>query len=239
MGETVEWFFGRGLSIGCGLKWSVPPEWGVCERSDLVDRVKKAIAEEMKSAAVDTQDIRRFLELLARRTVAGWRHRFLTTNWDYLLQREMLALGLKEQPSWLANSHVFHLNGTVEVLHDNSRRSAIVLESDGGDARVATAEGEIAYNQFIWSRNFVVVGMSFECAVDKYLLSALQRVNQEVPIGESNWVVLNPDEGTLANACDAIQAALPDASVQGRRCTFGEWLDAGLPELRQSGALAA
>ena len=41
--------------------------------------------------------------------------------------------------------------------------------------------GYIAYNKFIWSQTFVVVGMSFECQVDKYLLSALKRVEDDLP----------------------------------------------------------
>lgn len=189
MAHTVEWFFGRGLSIG-------------------------------------------------NRTVSPWRHQFHTTNWDFLLQREILALGHKVQPPWCAETHVYHLNGTVEDLPDNSRRSVFVLESDAPHARVATTEGDIAYNKFIWSQTFVVVGMSFECEVDRYLLSALKRVEDDLPIGESFWIVLNPNTDALSATCARLQVALPRAKIVGSATTFRAWIDAQVPELQRRGAIA-
>lgn len=237
MAQIVEWFFGRGLSIGCGLTWGVPPEWNAYPRDEQIARIKAAITSEMSAAYVDTKDIRLFLNLVAKHTVSPWRHQFHTTNWDFLLQREILALGHKAEPPWYAEAHVYHLNGTVEDLPDNSRRSAFVLESDPPQARVATTEGDIAYNKFIWSQTFVVVGMSFECEVDKYLLSALKRVEDELPIGESFWVVLNPNADALSTTCARLQAALPRAKIVSRASTFRAWLNAQLPELQSHGAL--
>lgn len=155
-----------------------------------------------------------------------------------MLQRAILALGHKVQPPWCAETHVHHLNGTVEDLPDNSRRTAFVLESDPAQARVATIEGKIAYNKFIWSQTFVVVGMSFECEVDKYLLSALNRVEDDLPIGESFWIVLNPDSNALSATCARLQAALPRAKIAGSAITFRAWLDAQVPELQSRGAIA-
>lgn len=238
MAHTVEWFFGRGLSIGCGLKWVVPTDWHSLPRDEQIARIKVALVSEMSTAYVDTGDIRLFLALLAKHTVSPWRHQFHTTNWDFLLQREILALGHKLQPPWCAETHVYHLNGTVEDLPDNSRRSMFVLESDPAGARVATTEGNIAYNKFIWSQTFVVVGMSFECEVDKYLLSALKRVEDDLPIGESFWIVLNPNTGVLSATCDRLQAALPRAKIVGSVTTFRAWLDAQAPELKSRGAIA-
>ena len=238
MSHTVEWFFGRGLSIGCGLSWTVPAEWHAFNRDDRIARIKAALSSEMSACHVNTSDIRHFLDLLAQRTVSPWRHQFHTTNWDYLLQREILNLGLTVQPPWCAESHVYHLNGTVEKLPDNLRRSQFVLESDPAQQRVATTEGDIAFNKFIWSNVFVVVGMSFECEVDRYLLSALKRVEDDLPIGESTWIVLNPNEETLASTRARLQAALPQASIAGSATTFRAWLNAGTPELQSCGALA-
>jgi hypothetical protein len=113
-----------------------------------------------------------------------------------------------------------------------------VLESDPPGARVATTEGNIAYNKFIWSQTFVVVGMSFECEVDKYLLSALKRVEDDLPIGESFWIVLNPNTDTLSATCDRLQTALPRAKIVGSVTTFRAWLDAQAPELESRGAIA-
>lgn len=238
MAPTVEWFFGRGLSIGCGLTWAVPAEWHALPRDDQIARIKVAVLSEMSASHIDTSDIRYFLDLLANRTVSHWRHQFHTTNWDYLLQREILALKHTVQPPWCAESHVYHLNGTVEDLPDNSRRSLFVLESDPAHVRVATTEGKIAYNKFIWSQTFVIVGMSFECEVDRYLLSAIQRVEDDLPIGESYWIVLNPDVNALTSTCARLQAALPRARVVSNATTFGEWLRARVPELQSRGAIA-
>lgn len=238
MAHIVEWFFGRGLSIGCGLTWDVPQEWNAFSRDELIAHIKAAIASEMSAAYVDTTDIRLFLDLVAEHTVSPWRHQFHTTNWDYLLQREILALGHKVQPPWSAETHVYHLNGTVEDLPNNSQRSAFVLESDPPQARVRTVEGNIAYNKFIWSQTFVVVGMSFECDVDKYLLSALNRVEDDLPIGESFWVVVNPNAEALDITCARLQASLPRARIVKREATFRTWLNAQLPELQSLGVLA-
>lgn len=238
MSSRVDWFFGRGLSIGCGLNWSVPADWTSLPRDDQIGRIKEAVLDEMKAPYVKTTDIQRLLDVLANNTVAPWRHQFFTTNWDYLLQREILDLGLTAQPSWCAETHVYHLNGTVEVLPDNSRRSAFVLESDTGDARVSTREGNIAFDKLIWNRTFVVVGMSFECEVDKFLLSALRRVEDDLPVGESRWLVVNPNAQALAASSSRLKAALPRAKIVEVPMEFGAWLQAKLPELQACGAIA-
>ena len=145
MTKIVEWFFGRGLSIGCGLQWAVPIEWQELARDEQILRIKATLPVEMQAPGVNTEDIRLFLDLLATRTKPSWLHQFHTANWDYLLQREILALGYTVQPPWCAETHVYHLNGTVEDLPDNSQRSQFILESDSADARVATTEGNIAF----------------------------------------------------------------------------------------------
>lgn len=238
MTQIVEWFFGRGLSIGCGLTWAVPAEWHALHRADQIESIKRAVRSKMAGNDVNTVDIQYFLDLLANYTVAPWRHQFHTTNWDYLLQRKIRSLGHTVQPPWCAETHVYHWNGTVEELADNSHRSAIVLESDPPSARVATTEGNIAFNKFVWSQTFVVVGMTFECDVDKFLLTMLQRVEDDLPIGESYWIVVNPSVAALNEACLRLQAALPRAKIIGVAKTFGMWLRDGVPVLRSRGAIA-
>lgn len=239
MTPRIDWFFGRGLSIGCGLDWSVPPEWAKLTRAEAIARIKSSVIDQMSAPYVCTADISLFLSILAKHTVQPWQHQFHTTNWDYLLQREICALGLTVQPPWCAETHVYHLNGTVENLPNNSNRSEFVLESDPQHARIATIEGDKAFNKFIWNRTFVVVGMSFECDVDKYLLSSIQRLQDDLPIGESNWYILNPNEVDLASTANRIIAALPRARVTTLPKTFRAWLDEKLPELQACGALAA
>lgn len=236
--KCVNWLFGRGLSIGCSLPWVVPLEWREIPREEQINRIKAALRAEMNTPSVDCTVIRSLLGLLSSHTNQGWRHRFVTTNWDYLLQREILDLGLSVLPSWLGNSHVFHLNGTVENLPDNSNRSPFLLEEDSGAQRVNTPEANIVYNQMIWDRQFVVVGMSFECDTDQFLLSALGRVEDELPIGESSWIIVNPDKTALDASCQRIENALPRASVMPVRTTLSEWLESCPQELGEWGTLA-
>lgn len=96
----------------------------------------------------------------------------------------------------------------------------------------------MTYNQIIWDRAFVVVGMSFECETDKFLLTALNRVEDDLPIGESNWVVVNPDANALQKSCAHITLALPRATVQAIPATLDQWVHDGLREVRAWGAIA-
>jgi len=173
--------------------------------------------------------------MLSRRTATGWRHRFLTTNWDTLLEREVDAACPIECPPWLESSFVFHLNGTVQNVLDSSRRSCFLLESDPIDTRIAKLESNLAFASMTWSDAFVVVGMSFECATDNSLLTALGNV--PLPVEGSRWIVVNPDESALGTVCANIQSRLPNATVIGVRKGFAEWLHAGLSELQELGVL--
>ena len=88
----VNWLFGRGLSMGCNLKWEVPSEWGKLCREECIDLIKKELTLQMDYSHVDTSSIKDFIKALSDRTNAGFRHRLITTNWDYLLQKEISAL---------------------------------------------------------------------------------------------------------------------------------------------------
>ena len=239
MATRVDWFFGRGLSIGCGLQWSVPEDWAMLERPVLVNRIVHAVRNEMEQPHIDTTDIREFLSFLAQRTTVPWQHQFHTTNWDYLLQREISALELCAQPQWCANTHVYHLNGTVESLDDNQHRSAIVLETDPASARTPTTETNTAFSKIIWNTTFVIVGMSFECEVDKFILHSLNRVQDDLPIGESHWILVNPNANALVATSRRLQEALPNGRIVTVASFFGEWLRSEMPELQVTGAVDA
>jgi hypothetical protein len=210
----------------------MPDDWKDCPRGRQVTLIEQAILNEMAAPHIDTRDISKFLDILATKTAPGWQHRFHTMNWDYLLQREISARfpSGTQKPSWLATSHVFHHNGSAEASHANFLRSPILLESDLQDARRPCLESEKAFNQLVWSRLFVVVGMSFECAVDRFLFKALERVREDLPVVESCWVVINPNASALKDTHSKILAALPEAKVWTRTSTFGRWLDR-LPEV--------
>jgi hypothetical protein len=207
-------------------------------RDEKIDRIKNVLRQEMNKPSVDCSVIQSLFTLLSAPISQGWRHRFITTNWDYLLQREILDLGLPVLPLWLANSHVFHINGTIENLTDNSYRNPFLLEEDSGIQRASTPEANIVYNQMIWDRYFVVVGMSFECETDQFLLRALGRVEDDLPIGESLWIVINPDKKVLDLSCQRIENVLPRASLTPVSATLSEWLQSGTQELRKWGIIS-
>lgn len=239
MTQVVEWFFGRGLSIGCGLRWSVPEVWKAFSREDQVAMITQAIQEEMSAAHIDTRDIEAFLDLLATRTTKGWQHRFHTTNWDYLLRLEIgrrFPAGTVK-PWWLASSHVYHHNGTAEMPSGDPFRSPLLLESDPHTARSPSPESNSAFEKLIYSRLFVVVGMSFECAVDRFLFRALNRVQDDLQVGESCWIVVNPSASAVKETHSKILDALPAAAVCTRAVNFGYWVQKKLPELINHGVL--
>jgi hypothetical protein len=239
MTQVVEWFFGRGLSIGCGLDWNVPDKWKSLPREDQVAKIRQAIPEEMSGAHIDTRDIEAFLDILATQTQPDWQHRLHTTNWDYLLQREIsrrFPAG-SVKPWWLASSHVYHHNGTAEVPSSDPFRSQLLLESDPQTARLPSPESNTAFQKMVSSRLFVVVGMSFECAVDRFLFSALNRVQDQLQVGESRWIVVNPSANALEDTHSRILDALPSAAVCTRAVGFRYWVQKKLPELVKRGVL--
>lgn len=246
MPNRVDWLLGRGLSIACGLGWIVPTAWGNIPRLQKIEHIRDALRQEMAAASVNCSAINQLLKLLAHHSGSGWQHQFVTTNWDYLLQRELRQFVQRGnlnsepamKPSWLAKSHVYHLNGTVELRHDESNSSPFLLEEDPACQRCFTLEANCAYNSMIWNKTFVVVGMSFECETDKFLLNRLGHVQDDLPIGESLWLVVNPDSAAVNLSCSRISSVLPQAKVVGIARGFQAWIDDGLPELQCHGALA-
>ena len=125
MRSACFWIFGRGASIANGLRWTVPSEWyanlsaGRISREQVIDRIKQALNQEMNKAAVHGKAYRRLIAELSLRTSDSWYHRFVTTNWDTLLERELYPVIDAERvvPAWLGmESYVFHLNGTIELV---------------------------------------------------------------------------------------------------------------------------
>ncbi|HEY0294369.1 MAG TPA: hypothetical protein VGC69_03425 [Bordetella sp.] len=228
---TTIWLFGRGLSCNCGLTWTVPESWRSLPRDEQIERIKPAIRTEMNSPNVDISSIRRLLDDLAAKTPDGQKHRFGTTNWDYLLQREILVRSHDAwdgiQPVWLAESHVSHINGTAEELENNAHRSPFLLEEDAYDKRTKSVEADNFYNFMIGGWRFVVVGMSFECEIDRFLLYSLGRVQDDLPIGESTWLVVNRNYEALEKTRTAIADHLPRAKIVAVQSSFSDWQNNG------------
>lgn len=220
----------------CGLTWTEPEQWKTqFQRLERIERIKQALRAEM--ARVDPAPIREFLIFLNQRTSPEWRHLFVTTNWDYLLQRELRAVVLGSGvPRWLhfgAGNHVHHVNGTVE--EGTQHRSCFMLQDDTGAERTPTTEANYAFSYMSCERTFVVVGMSFECGTDKYLLRQLNKIENWMPIGESHWTIVNPDGEVSESVCSRIRGALPAAHVEAVRSAFADWRRAEFPSLEKRG----
>jgi len=230
--HTVLWLFGRGLSLSCGLDWDDLLHCPELSRVEKIQCIKEELNAAMDAPGVNRAPIRDFLQFLSKRTRDRWRHRFLTTNWDFLLQQEIdqfVPDGVPV-PRWLGNnSHVFHLNGTVEVRPDNSHRSEFVLREDS--ERNLSTEVNIALSEMVWGSTFVVVGVSFECKPDKALFNILN--SDMLPIGKSNWIIVNPCQTDLDNARDLINCKLPQANVTPVPHTLTDWRETQFLQLKE------
>ena len=222
----------------CGLLSDDLSNCQQSSRDGKIGCIKRQLRQAMDAPGVSPDPIRDFLRFLSRRTEKGTRHRFLTTNWDYLLQREVSAFAetIGGGPTWLSDSHVFHLNGTVEVLGDNSRRSALVLREDAG--RGPSMEFDAALAHLTWGSTFVVVGMAFECLADRALFSILNRVEDELPSGGALWIIVNPCLPDIQTAQALIQKTLPRATVKCVQKTLADSQETDFSELVQKGVFS-
>jgi len=223
--------------MACNLKWTVPEEWRFRPREEQISLIREALSKEMNRPEIDTAIYKDLLSSLEAKTSSAWAHRFVTTNWDYLLQREILRLSLSKLPAWLSETHVFHLNGTVETSDDDSNRSPFLLETDPPEQRIGAVEANIAFNHMIWQRMFVIVGISFDCEMDKSLLWAFSGVQDDMPIGESRLIIVNRNRQALDDVSNSIQRALPQTSIAKVCAPFQDWIAEGMPELGAEGVL--
>ncbi|NQS89750.1 hypothetical protein HQ584_08190 [Patescibacteria group bacterium] len=228
--NTCVWLFGRGAAVASGLKWAEPPEWRSLDRDIRINRIKKSLYLEMRKIPIGKNPYHRLLSILEKRTEPNWKHLFITTNWDFLLQREILNKKLAILPDWLISSHVFHLNGSIEGTSQENR-SPFLLETDSVTKRISTFEANRALSDIVWGDIFVVVGMSFNCEMDRGLLIYLQHHQDNLPFGEKNWYILNPDSGDLNKVKSFFETALPRANIVPVNASFQDWIGTGMPEL--------
>jgi hypothetical protein len=81
--------------------------------------------------------------------------------------------------------------------------------------------------------------MSFECEMDKYLLASLNQIEDDLPIGNSRWLIVNPNKEALNKSAQAIKSALPRANVYTLNEKFDTWVKSKLPELYKEGILSS
>lgn len=53
MSECINWIFGRGLSMACNLRWSVPSDWRALERNEKIENIKVTLRKEMNLPNID------------------------------------------------------------------------------------------------------------------------------------------------------------------------------------------
>jgi hypothetical protein len=234
--NCLVWLFGRGASSACGLTWTVPGQWRNLDRDRQIEMIKLAISREMDAPNIDTMPYKNLINQLSE-TKSNWHHRFVTTNWDYLLQREIDKMGWSVATHWLPETHVSHLNGTVEDFGDPSFRSRFLLETDPASIRQQTIEANIAFNHLIWQRYFIVLGMSFSCEMDRSFLDAISRVQDDLPIGESSWLIIDNSEDNLNKVASHIKSVLPRADIAVLLVDFVNWAKGPMRELKALGVL--
>lgn len=240
MNSSCFWILGRGASIANGLHWAVPGEWnddlasGRISRDEVIARIRRALNCETSKKGTHCKAYRSLVAELSERTADGWYHRFLTTNWDTLLEQELfpIAEAAGVVPAWLGmQSHVFHLNGTIEE-GASDHRSPFLLEADAADERVKTVEADKAFNELLWSKCVVVVGMSFACATDQTFLAALNAVQDDVPVGEAAIYIVNPDRSALDEVSSHIKRALPASEIIPIEKKFDAFIKGSLHQLK-------
>ena len=235
---SVSWLIGRGCSIAAGLTWVVPPYWRLLPRWLQIRLIIQALTAAQQSPAVTLDTHRNFLRILDHRTVPGAVHALITTNWDGLLEMALESIWPGVHPGiWLDNMYVAHINGRIERIPRSAAGSPFLLEEDRGTVRTPTVEANNALGRILWSDVVVVVGMSFECEQDKFLLKAIKQHEDNLPAGEATWIVVNSNLADLGKATRLLRHHLLRANVVSVELTFQDWVRAGLPELVTTGSL--
>lgn len=243
MSQGCTWLFGRGASIANGLSWVVPQDWKDnllakrLTRETHVGMITEALRHEMTRVPENSTPYRRLLDIMASSTVDEGHHLLLTTNWDYLLQRDVNGWINANRPGYaprFLSTHgmVYHLNGTVEP-GDFQNRSPFMLETDSPSVRNSTYEANQALTYLLWSNLIVIVGMSFECDMDRGLLATLRVHEDNTPIGSALFVVVEPNRETLESTYAKLAHCFPRAGGIRVNSGLAEWIDSGMPELCQ------
>lgn len=241
MPQDCTWLFGRGASIANGLSWVVPQAWkddlvaGRVSRDVHATMIMDTLREEIAHVPQGPTPYRRLLDIMARKTVDEGHHRLLTTNWDYLLQRDVLDWIDANRPGYaprFLSTHgmVYHLNGSVEP-GEFQNRIPFMLETDSASARKAAYEANQALNYLLCSTLVVVVGMSFECDMDRGLLATLRHHEDNVPLGSALFIIVEPNGVTLESTYAKLAYCFPRAGGMRVNKGLSEWIDSGMPEL--------
>jgi len=213
MSGHLVWLAGRGVSMSCGLCWDVPPELearyrrGEIGREALVARICDQLSRAEMDARIDTDPIR---ELFVRLASANrFRHSFVTTNWDGLLDRELRAHGF---------APALHLNGSCAERN-------ILLATDDERAREAVPQAREGLRRLMDADLAVAAGLSLASRLDEGLVARLRGKRG------GRWLVVNHDAAEVRRTCELLRAQLPQCAVSALNEPFDAWVAHGLPGL--------
>lgn len=241
MPQDCTWVFGRGASIANGLSWVVPQVW----KDDLISKrvtrdahvhmIAETLREEIARVPRGATPYRRLLDFMSTKTVAKGHHTLITTNWDDLLQRDVNDWVEANTPGYAPRflctpGTVYHLNGCVEP-GKFKHGSPFLLETDAPSHRKSTFEANQALTLLLWSTLVIVVGMSFECDMDRGLLATLREHEDSTPIGQAYFVIVEPNGKTLESTYAKLVDCFPRANGIKVNKGFAEWIDSSMPQL--------
>lgn len=228
-------FNSQRIDLGCTRGGKDDLSIGLVSRDQHVGLITAAIRQEMDQPSVHSRAYRYLMDLFSTKMEDKSHHRLITTNWDFLLQLEV-ERWIQHNTGGVAprflSTHgtVYHLNGTVEVGNFKNR-SPFLLETDSSTLRKRTYEANQAFKFLQWSTLIVIVGMSFECDMDKRLLAALRASEDNLPIGSALFFVVEPYAETLKATSNKLATCFPRASVIQVRKGLEEWMCEEAPEL--------
>jgi hypothetical protein len=133
--QGCTWLFGRGASIASGLPWVVPSAWkddlasGRVARDAHVQMVIDAIRDGISKLPTEGTPYRRLLDMMATRTVDQGHHRLMTTNWDYLLQRDLTNWVEANWPGWAPGFLALTDRFTTSMVRRNPATSRTAVRS--------------------------------------------------------------------------------------------------------------
>lgn len=222
IGEWV-WIFGRGASIACGAAWEEPETWKEKDRHERIQNINRNLAKQMRNVPVGRNPYSHLLFLLEHKTTPNQKSLFITTNWDYLLQREIDSGDYDPCPRGSGQRYVWHLNGSIKKGRDSRYCSPIILPED--DKRTDNQEFSWAMNQIVCERLFIIVGMSFQCKADEKILRVLRPDQNKLPFGEGRYLIVNNSAKDLERLESVIKSYFPRVDIIKEQADFKSWID--------------
>lgn len=217
------WFFGRGASIASGVTWEESEESKKKSREERIQNIDRNLSSQMQTVPIGNNPYSQLLFLLENKKKVNQRNLFITTNWDYLLQREINSKNYTTRPSWLEDSQVFHLNGSIEKWGDARYRSPMLLPDDNN--RVDSLEFQKAMNFVLCERFFVMIGVSFKYTVDQQIIELLRPHEDNLLFGEGKYLIVDNCQEGLDRIENIINQNFPRAEVIKVKSDFKSWID--------------